>query len=214
MPAGGPAAGSAAGASTAGAWTAGASAGTARTGTDLPLASVAVWMPWVEACGSAANAAAVPASTTRPPIANGMLLSRIMDIPRVRPIWGFAHRNEARRQVVRGTNGYAPDGDSATQGRHRRRRTTRSAAVHRSVVGRKRPAIVERWKVSPSRGPVSGGTRSAATDAVATSTPIATPPMAIASRVLEGPEELSLTCGSCGHRASYPAMKLRSQRIV
>jgi hypothetical protein len=30
----------------------------------------------------------------------------------------------------------------------------------------------------------------------------------------EGPGELALTCGSCGHRASYPATKLRSQRIV
>jgi hypothetical protein len=30
---------------------------------------------------------------------------------------------------------------------------------------------------------------------------------------LEGPGELLLTCRSCGHRASYPAMKIRSQRI-
>jgi hypothetical protein len=29
----------------------------------------------------------------------------------------------------------------------------------------------------------------------------------------EGPGELSLTCASCGHRAGYPATKLRSQRI-
>jgi len=29
----------------------------------------------------------------------------------------------------------------------------------------------------------------------------------------EGPGELSLTCASCGHRAGYPATKLRTQRI-
>jgi len=55
-----------------------------------------------------------------------------------------------------------------------------AARLVRSLEAGEQPAIVERWKVSLSRGPVSGGTRSAATGAVAASTPIATPQMAIA----------------------------------
>ena len=54
------------------------------------------------------------------------------------------------------------------------------------VGGGERPAIVERWKVSPGRGPVSGGTRSVATGAVAASTPTATRRMATASRERKG----------------------------
>jgi len=30
---------------------------------------------------------------------------------------------------------------------------------------------------------------------------------------LDGPGEVELTCPSCGHRAGYPATKLRSQRV-
>ena len=53
---------------------------------------------------------------------------------------------------------------------------------------RSRTAIVARWMARPSRGPASGGTRSAATAAAAASTPTATRRTATASRGRKAPE--------------------------